>query len=74
MATFEIETIEFNAHGNIKKVCELFGSKQAAIQHMKNKIKDRQGLFLQGKIKDGEVKLLDDRGTVRQVIKLGQLF
>lgn len=74
MATFEIETIEFNVHGNTKRVCELFESKQDAIQHMKNKINDRHGLTLHGKIKDGEVKLLDDRGTVRQVIKLGQLI
>lgn len=73
MATFEIETIEYNAHGNVKKEFELFDSKRAAIQHMRNKIKDRHGLIQQGQIKDGEVKLLDDRGTVRKKIKLGQL-
>lgn len=73
MATFEIETIEYNAHGNVKKEFELFGSKKAAIQHMRNKIKDRQGLTQQGQVKDGEVKFLDDRGTVRKVVKLGQL-
>jgi hypothetical protein len=74
MATFEIATIEYNAHGSVKKEFELFGSKQAAIQHMRNKIKDRHGLTLQGKVKDGEVKLLDDRGTVRKIIKFGQLI
>jgi hypothetical protein len=74
MATFEIETIEYNAHGNVKKEFELFDSKRAAIQHMRNKIKDRHGFVQQGKVKDGEVKLLDDRGTVRQVIKFGQLL
>jgi hypothetical protein len=74
MATFEIETIEYNAHGSVKKEFELFGSKNAAMQHMRNKIRDRHGLIQQGKVKDGEVKLLDDRGTVRQVIKFGQLL
>ena len=28
MATFEIETIEYNRHGSVKKECELFGSKK----------------------------------------------
>ena len=73
MATFEIETIEYNAHGNVKKEFELFGSKKDAIQHMRKKIKDRHGLVQQGRVKDGEVKLLDERGTVRSVIKFGQL-
>lgn len=74
MATFEIETIEYNAHGNVKKEFELFSSKNDAIKHMRNKIKDRHGLTQQGQVKDGEVKLLDDRGTVRKVIKFGQLI
>ena len=38
------------------------------------KLKDRQGLSQVGKVKDGEVKLLDDRGTIRQEIKFGQLI
>jgi hypothetical protein len=73
MATFEIETIEYSKHGAVKKEFELFGTKNAAIQHMRNKLKDRHGLVQLGKVKDGEVKLLDDRGIVRQVIKIGQL-
>ena len=74
MATFEITTIEYNAHGNVRKEFELFGSKNAAIQHMRDKIKDRHGFTQQGKVKDGEVKLLDERGTVRSVIRFGQLI
>lgn len=74
MATFEIETIEYRNNGNIKKEFELFGSKKDAINHMRKKIKDRQYYQLVGKVKDGEVKLLDDRGTVRQEIKFGQLI
>jgi len=41
---------------------------------MRQKIKDRHGLSQVGKVKDGNVKLLDDRGTVRQEIKFGQLI
>jgi hypothetical protein len=41
---------------------------------MRKKIKDRHGLLQRGEIKDGEVKLLDDRGTVRQKIKFGQII
>jgi len=74
MATFEIETIEYINNGNVKKQFELFGSKKDAINHMKKKLKDRQGLSQVGKVKDGEVKLLDDRGTIRQEIKFGQLI
>jgi hypothetical protein len=74
MATFEIATIEYNKHGSVKKEFELFDSKKAAINHMRKKIKDRHGLLQVGKVKDGEVKLLDDRGTVRQEIKFGQLL
>jgi|SaaInl5LU_22_DNA_1037371.scaffolds.fasta_scaffold241845_1 hypothetical protein len=74
MATFEIETIEYKHNGNIKKEFELFGSKKEAISHMRQKIKDRHGLSQVGKVKDGSVKLLDDRGTVRQEIKFGQLI
>ena len=74
MATFEIETIEYNRHGSVKKECELFGSKKEAINHMRKKIKDRHGLLQRGEITDGEVKLLDDRGTVRQKIKFGQII
>ena len=32
MATFEIETIEYNRHGSVKKECELFGSKKRSYQ------------------------------------------
>lgn len=74
MATFEIETIEYINNGNIKKEFELFGSKKEAINHMRKKIKDRQYYQQVGKVKDGEVKLLDERGTVRQEIKFGQLL
>lgn len=74
MATFEIETIEYINNGNIKKEFELFGSKKEAINHMRKKIKDRQYYQQVGKVKDGEVKLLDERGTVRQEIKFGQLI
>ena len=74
MATFEIETIEYNNYRSVKKEFELFGSKKEAIQHMRNKIKDRHGLLQRGEIKDGEVKLLDDRGTVRKEIKFGQII
>ncbi len=73
MATFEIETIEYNSYGSVKKQFELFGTKKEAIQHMKNKVKERNGLVQQGQIKDGEVKFFDDRGTVRRVVKFGQL-
>jgi|TARA_B110000908_G_scaffold91523_1_gene108621 hypothetical protein len=74
MATFEIEITDYTSHGNVKKECELFDNKQAAITHMRNKIKDRHGLIQHGKVKDGEVRLLDERGTVRQVIRFGQLI
>ena len=74
MATFEIITINYSAHGNVTKEFEIFNSKQTAIMHMRNKIKDRHGLIQHGKVKDGEVRLLDERGTVRQVIKFGQLI
>jgi hypothetical protein len=73
MATFEIETIEYSKYGAVKKEFELFRTKNAAIQHMRDKLKDRHGLVQLGKVKDGEVKLLDERGIVRQVIKIGQL-
>ena len=74
MATFEIETIHYNKHGNIKKEFELFDSKQKAVQHMRYKISTTQELQQVGRVKDGEVKLVDDRGTIKQSLKLSQLL
>lgn len=74
MATFEVETIHYNPQGGVKtKECDLFDNRKRAIEYMRSKINNRQGLLKQGDVKDGLVKLLDDRGALRQLIKFGEL-
>lgn len=72
--TFEVETTYYNTYGGVKtKECDLFDTKQKAVDHMRNKLNSITGLLKQGDIKDGLVKLVDDRGMVKQVIKYGEL-
>ena len=41
---------------------------------MRYKISTTQELQQVGRVKDGEVKLVDDRGTIKQSLKLSQLL
>jgi hypothetical protein len=72
--TFEVETTYYTPQGSIKtKECDLFDSRKKAVDHMRSKINSVNGLIKQGDIKDGLVKLVDDRGMLKQVIKVGEL-
>ncbi len=72
--TFEVETTYYNTYGGIKtKEFDLFDTKQKAVDYMRSKLNSITGLLKQGDIKDGLVKLVDDRGMVKQVIKYGEL-
>lgn len=74
MATYEVETIHYNNFGGIQtKECDLFDSKTKAVKYAISKINNRGNLFKQGDIKDGLVKLIDDKGFLKQVIKFGEL-
>jgi hypothetical protein len=72
--TFEVETIYYNHQGGIRtKECDLFDSHQKAVNYMRNKLNNVHGLVKQGDVKDGLVKLVDERGMIKQVIKVGEL-
>jgi|TARA_B110000503_G_scaffold137162_1_gene220893 hypothetical protein len=74
MSTYEVETIHYNPFGGVKnKECNLFDDKLRAIAYMRSKIINRNGLVKQGDIKDGLVKLVDDRGSLKELIKFGEL-
>ena len=74
MPTFEVEVIHYNPLGGVKaKECDLFDNKLRAIAYMRSKISNRNGLIKQGDIKDGVVKLIDERGSLKQLIKFGEL-
>jgi hypothetical protein len=73
MATFEVETIYYTSQGGVKtKECDLFDSRNTALAYMRSKL-SRSEMIKQGDIKDGVVKLLDERGNLRQVVKFGKL-
>ncbi len=72
--TFEVETIYYNHQGGVRtKECDLFDSRKKAVNYMRYKLNNTTGLVKQGDIEDGLVKLIDDRGIVKQVIKVGEL-
>jgi hypothetical protein len=72
--TFEVETTYYTPQGSVKtKECDLFDSKQKAVNHMRTKLNSVHGLIKQGDIKDGLVKLVDDKGMIKQTIKFGEL-
>lgn len=72
--TFEVETIYYNPQGSVRtKEYDLFDTKKKAVNHMRSKLNSVHGLVKQGDIKDGLVKLVDERGMVKQVIKVGEL-
>jgi hypothetical protein len=74
MATYEVETVYYNNNGGIKtKECDLFDNKKQAVNHMRSKVNSYHGLIKQGEVKDGMVKLVDDRGMLKQVIKFGEV-
>ena len=74
MSTYEVETVFYNNQGGVRtKECDLFSSKNQAIKHMKQLIKNRQGYTKKGNIQDGTVILLDDNGRVREQINFGEL-
>jgi len=73
--TYEIETIFYNNLGGIRtKECELFDTKQKAIKHMNYKASKREHLKKQGAVKEGCIKFVDERGVVREEIKIGTLL
>ncbi len=73
MATFEVETIHYTSLGGVKtKECDLFDSRKNALAYMRSKL-SRSEMIKQGDIKDGIVKLLDERGNLRQLVKFGEL-
>lgn len=73
MATFEVETIYYTSQGGVKtKECDLFDSRNNALAYMRSKL-SRSDMIKQGDVTDGLVKLLDDRGNLRQVVKFGKL-
>jgi hypothetical protein len=73
--TFEVETVYYTPQGSIKtKECDLFDNRKKAVAYMQYKLNSIHGLVKQGDIKDGVVKLLDDRGVLKQVIKVGELL
>tara|TARA_R110000772_G_scaffold1453_10_gene4977 strand:+ start:5674 stop:5901 length:228 start_codon:yes stop_codon:yes gene_type:complete len=75
MATYEVETIYYTNTGSIKtKEWDLFNNKKQAVNHMRAKLNSSSNsLTKQGKVSDGEVKLIDDRGITKQVIMFGEL-
>jgi hypothetical protein len=74
MATYEIETVYYTNGGGIKsKEFELFDNKNKAVKHMRSKLSNQNELIKQGDVKDGIVKLVDDRGMLKQVIKFGEV-
>lgn len=74
MPTFEVETIHYNPQGGIRtKECDLFDSKNKAVDRMREIVRSNQGLQQQGKVRDGQVTFIDDRGNVRHLIKIGQI-
>lgn len=75
MATYEVETVYYNNNGGIRsKEFDLFDNKKKAVKHMRTKVNDYHGLVKQGDIKDGMVKLVDEKGMLKQVIKFGEVF
>ena len=75
MATYEVETIYYTNTGGVKsKEWDLFNNKRQAVSHMRTKLNNSSyGLTKQGKVADGEVKLIDDREITKQVIMFGEL-
>jgi len=74
MATYEVETVYYNNNGGIKtKEFDLFDNKKQAVNHMRSKLNSYHGLVKQGDVKDGIVKLVDERGILKQVIKFGEV-
>ena len=73
--TYEIETIFYNNLGGIRtKEFELFDTKQKAIKHMRYKASKREHLKKRGAVKEGCVKFVDERGIVKEEIKIGILL
>lgn len=72
--TFEVETIYYNPQGGVRtKECDLFNTRKQAVNYMRTKLNSVYGLAKQGEIKDGLVKLVDERGMIKQVIKVGEI-
>jgi|TARA_B110000858_G_scaffold24598_1_gene25071 hypothetical protein len=73
--TYEIETIFYNNLGGVRtREFELFDTRQQAIKHMRYKASKREHLKKQGAVKEGCVKFVDDRGIVKEEIKIGALL
>lgn len=72
--TFEVETVHYSQQGVVKKTFDLFDSKNKAHKYMRDVIKEEQNmLHQQGKIRDGVIRLLDDKGMLRQVLTFSEL-
>tara|TARA_B100001057_G_scaffold37643_1_gene33993 strand:- start:2603 stop:2827 length:225 start_codon:yes stop_codon:yes gene_type:complete len=74
MATYEVENIFYNNYGGVQtKSCDLFGTKNQAMKHMKKIANQRYGLNKQGKVEDGVVTFIDDYGKVKERIIFGEV-
>jgi hypothetical protein len=74
MSTFEVVTVFYNSNGVVQtKNYDLFSTKQQAVKHMNSQIKNKTYLAQRGKVKDGNVQLVDEHGKIREQLSLGEL-
>ena len=74
MSTFEVVTVFYNSNGVVQtKNYDLFSTKQQAVKHMNSQLKNKTYLAQRGKVKDGNVQLVDEHGKIREQLSLGEL-
>jgi len=74
MSTFEVVTVFYNSNGVVQtKNYDLFSTKQQAVKHMNSQLKNKTYLAQRGKVKDGNVQLVDENGKIREQLSLGEL-